>query len=202
LAPPEEPPTTPLVALHPKSEPSLVLGGRVAPADVPGLCGHLRALLEAGHDEMIVCDVGALVQVDAVVVDALCRLQLTARRAGRRLLVRHTPCELAALLALMGLTDVLAPECQSDNLITEMDSVSATEAARRFSDLLDAVEHRGESFLISRKGRAVAVVSPARPRSGKELKQFLRRHPPDEGWGKERREMRQALFVEERSWRG
>ncbi|MBA2425882.1 MAG: type II toxin-antitoxin system Phd/YefM family antitoxin, partial [Actinobacteria bacterium] len=48
-----------------------------------------------------------------------------------------------------------------------MDELSATEAARRFSDLLDAVEHRGESFVISRKGKAIAVVSPSPRRSGK-----------------------------------
>jgi prevent-host-death family protein len=81
-----------------------------------------------------------------------------------------------------------------------MDDVTATEAARRFSDLLDAVEHRGDSFMISRKGRAVAVVSPARPRSGKALKQFLRKHPPDEAWARELRETREMLFVEDRHW--
>ena len=82
-----------------------------------------------------------------------------------------------------------------------MDRLSATETARRFSDLLDAVEYRGESFVISRKGRAVAVVSPAQPRSGKELKRFLRKHPPYEAWADELREMRETLSVEERNWR-
>lgn len=82
-----------------------------------------------------------------------------------------------------------------------MNELSATEAARRFSDLLDAVEHRGETFVVSRKGRAVAVVSPALPRSGKNLKRFLRKHPPDGAWAAELREMREALFLEERNWR-
>jgi prevent-host-death family protein len=82
-----------------------------------------------------------------------------------------------------------------------MQEMSATQAARSFSDLLDAVEHRGESFLISRKGRAVAVVTPARLRSGRDLKRFLRRNPPDEAWINELREMREALLVEERNWR-
>jgi prevent-host-death family protein len=82
-----------------------------------------------------------------------------------------------------------------------MDEVTATDAARRFSDLLDAVEHRGDSFTISRKGRAIAVVSPARPRSGKALKRFLRKHPPDETWERELEETREKLFVEERNWR-
>lgn len=79
--------------------------------------------------------------------------------------------------------------------------MSATEAARQFSDPLDAVEHGGKSFVISRKGRAVAVVSPAPARSGKELKRFLRKHPPDGAWVEELNEIRSLLVVEERNWR-
>ncbi len=55
--------------------------------------------------------------------------------------------------------------------------------------------------MISRKGRAVAVVGPVQPRSGKELKRFLRKHPPDESWTQELKEMREFLLVEERNWR-
>ncbi|MBI4260921.1 MAG: type II toxin-antitoxin system prevent-host-death family antitoxin, partial [Actinobacteria bacterium] len=42
-----------------------------------------------------------------------------------------------------------------------MEEISATDAARRFSELLDGVEHRGESFTIRRRGRVVARVVPA-----------------------------------------
>ncbi len=43
--------------------------------------------------------------------------------------------------------------------------VSATEAARRFSDLLNRVRYRGEKFVIVRNGEEVAELSavPARP---------------------------------------
>ena len=34
--------------------------------------------------------------------------------------------------------------------------VTATDAARNFADLLDAVEHRGEHFTIVRRGKAIA----------------------------------------------
>jgi len=46
-------------------------------------------------------------------------------------------------------------------------SVTATEAARRFSDLLNRVRYRGDSFVIVRGGEAVARLSPAvdRPRA-------------------------------------
>src|SRR5256712_8670034 len=42
--------------------------------------------------------------------------------------------------------------------------ISATDASRKFSDLLDAVEHRGEEFVVERRGRAVAELTPARGR--------------------------------------
>jgi antitoxin (DNA-binding transcriptional repressor) of toxin-antitoxin stability system len=41
--------------------------------------------------------------------------------------------------------------------------VPATRAAREFSDLLNRVEYRGESFVIERGGAPVCEVSPVRP---------------------------------------
>ena len=41
--------------------------------------------------------------------------------------------------------------------------VSATEAARRFSDLLNRVRYRGESFIIERGGEAICEVKPSAP---------------------------------------
>jgi anti-anti-sigma regulatory factor len=55
----------------------------------------------------IVCDVGALVSPDAATIDALARLQLTLRRLGFELRLRHVPDELAELIAFAGLSDVL-----------------------------------------------------------------------------------------------
>jgi prevent-host-death family protein len=80
-----------------------------------------------------------------------------------------------------------------------MENLSATEAARRFSELLDAVEARGETFLATRRGRTVARIAPAAPASGKELKDLLRNAPPDPAWERELRDLRSAL-TEERSW--
>jgi prevent-host-death family protein len=42
-------------------------------------------------------------------------------------------------------------------------AISATEAARRFSHLLNRVELRGEAFVIERGGRPVARIGPASP---------------------------------------
>jgi len=78
--------------------------------------------------------------------------------------------------------------------------VSATEAARRFSAVLDSVEARGETFVVVRRGRAVARIGPARAANGKALKELLRSTPPDPEWGADLDELRSALAVEERRW--
>ncbi|MDX1383079.1 MAG: hypothetical protein R3190_05500 [Thermoanaerobaculia bacterium] len=41
--------------------------------------------------------------------------------------------------------------------------ISATEAARSFSDLLNRVSYRGERFLIERSGKVVGELGPAGP---------------------------------------
>ena len=62
-----------------------------------------------------------------------------------------------------------------------MKRISATEASRSFSRVLDQAEHGGESFIIERNGRAVAELRPA-PTSSTvgDLIEFLRDVPlPD-----------------------
>jgi len=89
----------------------VVVGGPIAPADVPGLWERLQALVELCGVDLVVCDVAELADPDAVTVDALARLQLLARRSGCQIRLRHACGELRDLLALMGLADVvpLAP---------------------------------------------------------------------------------------------
>jgi prevent-host-death family protein len=60
--------------------------------------------------------------------------------------------------------------------------ITATDAARNFADLLDAVEHRGEHFTIVRRGRAVAQLEPMSRGRGADAKAVLRRHRPDSSW--------------------
>ena len=43
--------------------------------------------------------------------------------------------------------------------------VTATEAARSFSNLLDRVQFRGESFVVERGGDAVCEIAPVGPPS-------------------------------------
>ena len=82
-----------------------------------------------------------------------------------------------------------------------MRRLTATEAARRFSELLDAVDRGGESFVVVRRGRAVARIEPARDANGKHVKEILRSNPPDRRWAAELGELRAALAIDD-PWSG
>ena len=61
--------------------------------------------------------------------------------------------------------------------------ISATDAVRGFSELLNRVRYRGESFIVERGGKAICEILPACPPkfSGAELASLLRSLPkPDE----------------------
>lgn len=79
-----------------------------------------------------------------------------------------------------------------------MTEVSATEASRRFADLLDGVEHRGERYTIVRRGRVIAQLEPASATSGVQAKALLRRHRIDRAWGDEVSALREELTGEAR----
>jgi len=64
-----------------------------------------------------------------------------------------------------------------------MSEISATEASKRFADLLDAVEHRGESFTVIRRGRTVATISPVKRGTGADLHRIFAEHPLDSKFG-------------------
>jgi ABC-type transporter Mla MlaB component len=85
------------------------LGAGVGRADVPELCARLAALLRESRAAVVVYDVAAITEPDAGTVDLLARLQLTARRLGRGILVHRAHPRLRELLALTGLTEVLPP---------------------------------------------------------------------------------------------
>jgi antitoxin (DNA-binding transcriptional repressor) of toxin-antitoxin stability system len=79
--------------------------------------------------------------------------------------------------------------------------LNATEAARRFSDLLDKVESKGETFVVVRRGRAVATIGPTLGGTGRGLKGVLRSHRPDTAWASELRELRDAVGPPTDPWR-
>lgn len=53
-----------------------------------------------------------------------------------------------------------------------MRTISATDASRQFSDLLDAIE-AGESVVVTRGKRPIAEIRPARRRAGRDLRLAL-----------------------------
>ena len=81
----------------------LVLAGPVTREEVRGLCDDVRGLLQATRARVVVCDVGGLGPPGLGAVDLLARLQLAARRAGGRILLRDPDPGLGALLDLVGL---------------------------------------------------------------------------------------------------
>ncbi len=74
-----------------------------------------------------------------------------------------------------------------------MPDITATEAARNFAGLLDAIEHRGEHYTIVRRGRAVAQLEPLSRGRGADAKAVLRRHHPDAAWSRDVEEVRSLL---------
>jgi len=80
-----------------------------------------------------------------------------------------------------------------------MPDVTATDAARQFSDLLDAVEHDGERFTIVRHGKAVAQIEPVTRGRGALAKKILRRGSPDVDWATELADTRELLPVQHRT---
>ena len=65
-----------------------------------------------------------------------------------------------------------------------MKVMTATEASRHFSDLLDAVEH-GETVTIMRGNHPVAEIGPAHRRTGADLRTALAgTTPPDDDFAR------------------
>lgn len=103
-------PTTPVRVQRPPHRSNaivLIVGPPIAPTEVRALCEHVRAVVEDSDAELVVCDVGALVDPDLVAVDLLARLVLTVRQLGRALRVRRAQEKLQDLWCVTGLDLVL-----------------------------------------------------------------------------------------------
>jgi ABC-type transporter Mla MlaB component len=85
----------------------LKVDGPLSPGDVGSLCGRLRDVVEETGVDLVTCDVGGLSHPGAGDVDAVARLQLTARHLGRSIRLRHVSSGLRELLDLFGLQDAV-----------------------------------------------------------------------------------------------
>ncbi|HXF73094.1 MAG TPA: type II toxin-antitoxin system prevent-host-death family antitoxin [Actinomycetota bacterium] len=81
-----------------------------------------------------------------------------------------------------------------------MENLTATEVARRLSEVLDAVEHEHRSFVVHRYGRPVARLGPVPSASGAALKALLRRAPRDPSWPEELARLRELVALEGPRW--
>ena len=93
-------------ALHPPQGPRtvvLMLDGPLTASTVASLCARLQAVLRVADVGLVTCDVGGVTAPDAGVVDAVARLQLTARQLGGSIRLRHASTDLRDLLDLVGL---------------------------------------------------------------------------------------------------
>ena len=89
-------------------------------------------------------------------------------------------------------------------------SVTATEAVRKFSEILNSVKYRGESFTIVRGGKPVASISPVenlpKRKSLRELREWVKNLPRlgDEAdrFGKDLKRIRkhQPVLPKESKW--
>jgi prevent-host-death family protein len=80
--------------------------------------------------------------------------------------------------------------------------LSATEASRRFSEVLDEVDRSGETYVVVRHGRAVATIGPAKGGTGSALKEALRGTKPDGAWAEELKRLRESIEPAADPWEG
>ena len=85
----------------------MVIDGRPTTDDLTPLRDRFRALLDVAGPGPVVCDVRGLA-ADGTAVDLLCRLALTARRAGRPFAILAPGRDLRDLLDLCGIAGALA----------------------------------------------------------------------------------------------
>jgi ABC-type transporter Mla MlaB component len=85
---------------------AFAIRGPIVLADLPGLSKRIDTFLCGCDAGFVLCDVRGL-EPDALTVEALCRLQLVARRHACRVRLRHASAELVELVDFMGLSQVL-----------------------------------------------------------------------------------------------
>jgi ABC-type transporter Mla MlaB component len=85
---------------------AIALHGPLRRSDLPGLAERVARLIERCRPDVAVCELAG-VAPDAVALDAIARLRVTAARGGCELRLRDPSRELRELLALSGLAELL-----------------------------------------------------------------------------------------------
>ena len=148
----------------------LVIDGPVAAADVPRLCARLLALLDSTEADVVV-DVRTLA-ANAVTIDVLARLQLTARRLGRRISLCRSSPDLDRLVSFVGLAAVLpgraerTPGVSRRSLRIRRAIIEVVPIDEDLRDALGQGDHLERPFGTTRGDAANIVrsnVTPGRP---------------------------------------
>ncbi|HET7482297.1 MAG TPA: STAS domain-containing protein [Actinomycetota bacterium] len=105
---------------------TMVIAGPIEPGDIPKLCDRARSLLLPPRVSLR-CDVSGIPKVDLVAVDALARLDLTAKRMGKLIRFVEISPALRDLLILVGLDDVLSDSVESVGQSEEREEVLGVE---------------------------------------------------------------------------
>lgn len=80
-----------------------------------------------------------------------------------------------------------------------MRTVTATEASRSFAAILDEAE-RGHAVVVTRGGRRIATIGPAKASNGAEVIALLGANPTDEGFAADVLAAREAVVLEGPAW--
>lgn len=80
-----------------------------------------------------------------------------------------------------------------------MRMMTATEASRSFAALLDEAE-RGETIVLTRGGRRVAVIGPASASNGAQVIALLSAGPPDEDFAADVLVAREDVSLDGPQW--
>ncbi|MFD7296532.1 lipid asymmetry maintenance protein MlaB [Streptomyces sp. NPDC059897] len=119
-------------SLPPDPSPVVVLAGPIRSGDAPRLCERLRAALPGAP--AVTCDVSGVTTADLATLDALARMQLAARRAGSRMVLRDPPAGLAVLLELAGMAEVLGASAAGASGVEMVRDAEQREPALRVEE--------------------------------------------------------------------
>jgi antitoxin (DNA-binding transcriptional repressor) of toxin-antitoxin stability system len=74
-----------------------------------------------------------------------------------------------------------------------MKTVNVTEVVRNFSEVLDGVEHRHQTYVVTRGDKPIARITPVPSANGFEVKRLLRDQTPDAAWASDLAALRASL---------
>lgn len=101
-----------MAAVDPRAV-AVTIRGPVERADLAGLCARVCRALRGNPGRALVCTMDAAVRADLVALEALAQLRLASQRLGCPVRLRAADSAIVQLVALAGLSDVLACELTS-----------------------------------------------------------------------------------------